>query len=154
MTMKRYPLNTSEETPGNLAENDRVILFDGVCKLCSFWCQFIIKVDNQQHFKLCSVQSDEGQSLLKYFKRPTDHFTTMLYIEGAQCFDKSDAFLNVMKKLNYPWRLFYLFKILPKGLRNWLYDRIALNRYALFGKYDSCMLPSKATEDRFLKNNR
>ncbi len=144
MTVVKYP--------PNIGVNDCVILFDGVCKLCNTWSQFIIKVDTQQRFKLCSVQSPEGQSILKHFRMPTDHFDTMLYVEGNQVFDKSDAFLNVVKHLGLPWRLLYLFKILPKGIRNWLYDRIALNRYYLFGKYDTCMLPSEENEHRFLRN--
>ncbi|HBY88811.1 MAG TPA: thiol-disulfide oxidoreductase [Colwellia sp.] len=139
--------------PPNVAENDCVILFDGVCKLCNVWTQFIVKVDTQQRFKLCSVQSPEGQSILTHFKMPTYHFDTMLYVEGNQVFAKSDAFLNVVKQLGLPWRLLYLFKILPKGIRNWLYDRIALNRYHLFGKYDTCMLPSEENEHRFLKSD-
>jgi len=137
--------------PPNIGVNDCVILFDGVCKLCNIWSQLIIKVDTQQHFKLCSVQSPEGQSILEYFNMPTDHFDTMLLVEGNQYFDKSDAFLNVVNKLELPWRLLYVFKVIPKGIRNWLYDRIALNRYSLFGKYDTCMLPSKENENRFLK---
>ena len=145
MTVVKYP--------PNVGENDCVILFDGVCKLCDFWTQFIVKVDTQQRFKLCSVQSPEGQSILNYFKIPTDHFDTMLLVEGKQCFEKSDAFLNTMRKLSYPWRLFTAFKILPKGIRNWLYDRIARNRYYLFGENDSCKLPSKENENRFLKGD-
>ena len=137
--------------PPNMSKNDCVILFDGVCKLCNHWSQFIIKVDKQQRFKLCSVQSPEGQSILKYFDMPTDQFDTMLYVEGSQCFEKSDAFLNVVKKLSYPWRLLYFFKIVPRRLRNWFYDRVALNRYALFGQYDTCMLPTTKNEARFLK---
>lgn len=138
--------------PPHVGVNDCIILFDGVCKLCNGWSQFIIKVDTKQHFKLCSVQSPEGQSILSHFDMPTDHFNTMLYVEGAKCFDKSDAVLNVINKLGFPWRVFFVFKILPKGLRNWFYDRVALNRYALFGKYDTCMLPSKENESRFLKS--
>ena len=143
---------TTVKYPPNVAVKDCVILFDGVCKLCNSWSQFIIKVDTQQRFKLCSVQSPEGQSILSHFKMPTDHFDTMLLVEGNQCFNKSDAFLNVINKLGLPWRLLYLFKIIPKGIRNWLYDRIALNRYNLFGKYDTCMLPSEENEHRFLKS--
>ena len=142
---------TVSKCPPNINVNDCVILFDGVCKLCNVWSQFIIKVDTQQRFKLCSVQSPEGRNILRHFEMPTDHFDTMLYVEGNQCYDKSDAFLNVINKLGLPWRLLYLFKIIPKGLRNWLYDRIALNRYNLFGKYDSCLLPTKENENRFLK---
>lgn len=138
--------------PPNVDANDCVILFDGVCKLCNFWSQFIIKVDTEHHFKLCSVQSPEGQQILRYFDMPTDHFDTMLYVEGDQCFEKSDAFFNVVNKLGFPWRVFYVFKILPKSIRNWLYDRIALNRYTLFGKFDTCILPSKENENIFLKS--
>ena len=138
--------------PPHIAAGDCIILFDGVCKLCSIWSQFIIKYDTQGRFKLCSVQSPEGQSILRYFEMPTDHFDTMLYVEGNQCFDKSDAFLNVIRKFGYPWRLLYVFKILPKCIRNWFYDRIALNRYSLFGKYDTCVVPSKENENRFVKN--
>ena len=141
-----------EKYPPNIGLNDYVILFDGVCKLCNAWSKFIIKYDNRQHFKLCSVQSPEGQSILAHFNMPTEHFDTMLHVEGNQCFDKSDAFLNVVNKLGFPWRVLFVFKIIPTAIRNWLYDRIALNRYSLFGKYDSCMLPSKENENRFLKN--
>jgi predicted DCC family thiol-disulfide oxidoreductase YuxK len=145
-------MNDLTKYPPNVGVNDCVILFDGVCKLCNTWSQFIIKVDTQQRFKLCSVQSPEGQNILRHFEMPTDHFDTMLYVEGNQFFDKSDAFLNVINKLGLPWRLLYIFKIIPKGIRNWLYDRIALNRYNLFGKYDTCMLPNKENENRFLKD--
>jgi predicted DCC family thiol-disulfide oxidoreductase YuxK len=67
--------------PPNVGKNDGVILFDDVCKLCNRWSLFIIKHDKQQRFKLCSVQSPEGQSILKHFEMPTDHFDTMLYVE-------------------------------------------------------------------------
>jgi predicted DCC family thiol-disulfide oxidoreductase YuxK len=143
---------TVENYPPNVEVNDCVILFDGVCKLCNAWCRFIIKYDNQKRFKLCSVQSPEGQKILEYFNMPTDHFDTMLYVEGKLSFDKSDAFLNIVNRLGYPWRILLVFKIIPKGIRNWLYDRIALNRYSLFGKYDSCLIPTKENDDRFLKN--
>lgn len=108
----------------NVGVNDCVILFDGVCKLCNAWSRFIIKVDTQQRFKLCSVQSPEGQNILRYFEMPTECFDTMLYVEGNQCFDKSDAFLSVISKPGLPWRLLYIFKIIPKGIRNWFYKRI------------------------------
>jgi predicted DCC family thiol-disulfide oxidoreductase YuxK len=143
---------TVEKYPPNVDVNDCVILFDGICKLCNAWSKFIIKYDNRQRFKLCSVQSPEGQSILAHFNMPTDYFDTMLYVEGNQYFDKSDAFLNIINKLGFPWRILYVFKIIPTGIRNWLYDRIALNRYSLFGKYDSCMMPSKDNDHRFLKN--
>jgi predicted DCC family thiol-disulfide oxidoreductase YuxK len=136
--------------PPSIQENDRVILFDGVCTLCNFWSRFIIKYDKNHCFKLCSVQSVEGQKILAHFNFPIDRFETMLYVEGNQCYQKSDAFFNVCYVLGLPWSLPCVFRILPKGLRNWLYDRIALNRYTLFGKNDICRLPAADHENRYV----
>lgn len=80
--------------PPNIKENDQVILFDGVCKLCNVWSNFIIKHDTKHKFKLCSVQFPEGQKILKYFNLPTEYFDTMLYVEGVRFYQKSDAFLT------------------------------------------------------------
>lgn len=137
--------------PPNVSEGENVILFDGVCKLCHAWSKFIVRYDHKRAFKLCSVQSDEGQRILAYFDLPTRHFDTMLYVEGDAYYDKSDAFFKIVSKLGMPWRLLVVFRLLPKAFRNWAYDRIALNRYQLFGKYDSCLLPTSDHQDRFLK---
>ena len=140
--------------PPNVKENDRIILFDGVCKLCNAWSNFIIKNDTKHHFKLCSVQSLEGQKILNHFGFPTTYFETMLYIEGSQYYQKSDAFLNIIYIMGKPWSLAYVFKILPKVVRDCLYDRIALNRYFLFGKYNYCQLPSADHEQRYISETK
>ncbi len=140
-------------TPPCMGKDDKVILFDGVCKLCNAWSRFIIKNDNQHIFKLSSVQSKEGQAILQHFSMPIDYFDTMLYVDGMEKYEKSDAFLEIMKQLNAPWRFFLILGIVPRPLRNWLYDRIALNRYKLFGKYDQCLLPAPDHESRFLSND-
>lgn len=130
--------------------NDQIILFDGVCKLCNRWSRFIIRFDSQRHFKLCAVQSDAGQRILKQLGYPLDHFETMLLVRGEQVFAKSDAFIEIARQLPMPWSLAKVFKIFPQKCRDWFYDRIALNRYRLFGKYDTCVLPSPDNEQRFL----
>ena len=144
---------SQNDMPPFIKQADKVILFDGVCKLCNRWSQFIIKYDKAHHFKLCSVQSSEGKAILKYFNMPTNTFETMLYIEGNQKFEKSDAFLNIIKHMSYPWKLFRAFKIIPKPIRDWLYDRIALNRYRLFGKYEQCVLPTADHQSRFISHD-
>lgn len=144
----------SNSFPPNMDENSKVILFDGVCKLCNGWSRFIIKYDRHRVFTLASVQSREGQLILKYFNMPTDHFDTMLYIEGNHSFDKSDAFLEIINYLDQPWKSIIVLRLFPKRFRDWCYDRIALNRYFLFGKYDHCLLPTPDHERRFLKNEQ
>ena len=136
--------------PPYIQQHDSVILFDGVCKLCNAWSNFIITYDVDKRFKLASVQSDEGKAILRHFGYPTDVYETMLVVEGTVCFEKSDAFFAVIKKLNYPWKLLTVFRVIPIPVRNWLYDRVALNRYQLFGKYDYCTLPTQDHDGRYL----
>lgn len=138
--------------PPKVSEYDQIILFDAVCKLCNGWSRFIIRVDQHHKFKLCSVQSQEGQAILEWFALPLDNFTTMLLVQGNRAFTKSDSFIQIMKQLPLPFSLLVILKLLPKRMRDWLYDRIALNRYRLFGKYEVCMLPSADHKQRFLDN--
>lgn len=133
-----------------LNEGDKVILFDGVCKLCSAWARFLIKYDKKKVFKLATVQSPEGQAILEFYGLPRDTFQTMAFIDGETLYTQSSAFLKVMRLLPFPWPMFSVFTLLPKKVRDWLYDRIALNRYALFGKYDTCLIPAADHEARFL----
>jgi predicted DCC family thiol-disulfide oxidoreductase YuxK len=137
--------------PPNITRKDRVILFDGVCKLCNAWSNFIIKHDKKHLFKLCSVQSDEGQAILKHFGLATDVYDSMVYVEGDTFYQQSDAFFQVIAKLGYPWKAVLVFRLIPGFIRNWLYDRIAFNRYRLFGKYDYCSLPTPDHEARYLR---
>lgn len=130
---------------------DKVILFDGVCKLCHAWSRFIMKYDTQHKFKLASVQSNAGKAILAHFNYPTDSFATMLVVHDNTCLQKSEAFMYVMKTLGFPWKLFGCLKIFPPVIRNWGYDRIALNRYKIFGKYESCFLPSPDDQKRFIQ---
>ncbi len=136
--------------PPYLKPNDCVILFDGVCKLCNAWSRFVIRFDKKWALKLSSVQSVEGQAILEHFDLPTDYFETILYVENGECFEKSEAFFKIMSKLGMPWVLACLFRIVPLSLRDWAYDRVALNRYRLFGKYDQCLLPTADHNARFL----
>ena len=141
---------STDKLPPNIGVSDKVILFDGVCKLCNAWSNFIIKHDRHRVFKLCSVQSKEGKQILLHFGLPSETYETMLYVEGNQSFQKSEAFFQIITQLGYPWKIVCIFKVIPKPLRDWMYDRIALNRYSLFGKYDYCTLPSPDHEARFL----
>lgn len=140
--MSRYPPKVNV--------GDKVILFDGVCKLCNRWSQFIIAFDHEKKFKLCSVQSLEGKAILDHFGLSTEVFDTMLLVEDDICYKQSDAFLRVVADLQFPWKALSVFKFIPRPIRNWAYDRIALNRYALFGRYDRCVLPTPDHEQRFL----
>jgi predicted DCC family thiol-disulfide oxidoreductase YuxK len=136
--------------PPHIQAGDRVVLFDGVCRLCNGWAKFLIRHDHERRFRLCSVQSAEGQAILAWFGLPTDAFETMAYVEGETLFVRSDAVLRVVAQLPGAWRLLAVLRFLPRVLRDWCYDRIALNRDRLFGRYDSCLLPDADHQQRFL----
>lgn len=136
--------------PPGVNSGDQIILFDALCKLCNRWSRFIIRFDKQHRFKLCSVQSEQGQAILQWFGYPLDQFETMLLVQGNQAIVKSNAFLEIVRRLPFPWPLLRVAKILPQKVRDWCYDRVALNRYKLFGKYEYCLMATPDHEQRFL----
>ncbi len=138
-----------ECAPG-IGQRDRVVLFDGVCKLCSAWARFLIRFDKHRRFRLATVQSPEGQAILHWYGLPTDHYNTMLLLEGPKLYTESTALIRVLWRLPPPWPLFSVGWLVPRPLRNWLYRRVALNRYRLFGKYEQCALPDGDHRERFL----
>ncbi|MEH6491967.1 thiol-disulfide oxidoreductase DCC family protein [Halopseudomonas sp.] len=132
---------------------DRIILFDAVCKLCNGWANFLITHDRRRVYRLCSVQSTAGEQLLQQFGYSSERVTTMLVIEQGCCFEKSAAFFRVMSGLGWPWRMLGVLRVVPRPVRDWLYDRIALNRYRWFGRYDYCTLPNADHAKRFLDDD-
>jgi len=139
--------------PGVRAE-DRVVLFDGVCRLCAGWVRFLLRHDRERRFLLCSVQSAEGQAILQHFGLPTDRFDSMLLVEGPHAHYRSDAFLRIVRDLPGAWPLLAGLRAIPRPLRDWCYERIALNRYRLFGRNAQCLLPMPEHAGRFLPNDR
>lgn len=130
--------------------NRHIILFDGVCNLCNGTVQFIIKRDKKGIFKFASLQSTIGQSLLKQFNLSTDTFHSFVYIKNNEYFTKSTAALSIAKELGGVWKLLYGFIIIPKFIRDSIYNLISKNRYKVFGKSETCMLPTTNIKERFL----
>ncbi|WP_268796484.1 thiol-disulfide oxidoreductase DCC family protein [Pseudomonas huanghezhanensis] len=133
-----------------LAPGETVVLFDGVCKLCKGWVKFLIRHDPDARIRLATVQSPEGQALLVWAGLPLDTFDTMAVIRDTQYWIRSNAFFEVVALLPTPWPMLRLLRVFPRPLRDWVYDRIALNRYRLFGKHDACWLPTPDQQRRFL----
>lgn len=134
----------------SLLTNKKIILFDAQCKLCSAWCNFMIANDAHAKFKLCSVQSSKGELLLSHFGYSTKNYGSMVYVENGQAFTQSTAFFKIIKQLGYPWKTICVFSLLPDQFNNWLYNKIAVNRYALFGKYRYCRLALEQDKAHYL----
>lgn len=143
-------MNQNLQLAPGVSPEDRVVLFDGVCRLCSAWARFLIKFDRDRRFKLATVQSPEGQAILQWHGFPTDYYETMLLVEGQNMYTKSSAFFRVMRRLPWPWPMVCIGWVVPSIVRDWFYDRVALNRYRLFGRYETCIVPDKDHDSRFL----
>lgn len=128
-----------------------IVLFDEICVLCNGWAKFLMQYDPHARFKLASVQSTFGQEILKYYKMPTDRFDTMLVIKNAQVYYESTGFLKVIEELGFPFSCLRIGYFVPKVIRDFLYRRIALNRYRLFGTTDQCLLLSSQNKQHFLE---
>jgi predicted DCC family thiol-disulfide oxidoreductase YuxK len=139
-------------SPHSLEEknNRSIILFDGVCNLCNRSVQFIIKRDPSGKFSFASLQSRTGKQLMNRFEGDAEDIYSILLIKNGILFDRSDALLEIAKDLNGAWPAFRVFRFLPKVFRDSLYKLIANNRYRLFGKQDSCLLPTADLRARFI----
>ena len=127
-----------------------VILFDGVCNLCNGSVQFVIRHDRKKLFRFASLQSESGQQLLQQHQLPQTDFNSFVLIENGKVFTRSTAALKVAQKLSGPVKLLYGFIIVPKFIRDAVYNFISKNRYKWFGKKDSCMIPTPELRNRFL----
>lgn len=135
--------------PRTLNKPESVILFDGVCNLCSGAVQFVIKRDPAATFKFASLQSDYGQQQLERFGLDKSSFHSIILIRGDQFFERSDAALEITRGLRRGWPLLYGFKIVPRFIRDGIYNLIGRNRYKLFGKKDACWIPTPELKSRF-----
>ena len=127
-----------------------IVLFDGLCNLCNSSVNFIIKRNNLGKFKFASLQSEIGIELTNKYYIDTNVVDSIVLIKNDKVFIKSDAVLEILKDFPIVWRLFRIVIILPKFVRDWMYDIIAKLRYRIFGKKDECPIPPKDVQDRFL----
>ena len=136
--------------------NDKkIVLFDGVCNLCTNTVQFIIKRDKKDIFRFASLQSEIGKQLLdeRHIDATTNNSIVVIEPQVAY-YVKSSAAIEIAKELGGLWPALQVFSyILPEGVRDATYQFIANNRYKWFGKKDSCMIPTPALKSKFLDQN-
>lgn len=126
-----------------------VILFDGVCNLCNGWIRFILKREKNQWYNFASLQSETGKKMLGEHHIPKE-MSSIILIEGDKVYEKSDAVLRICRNLTYPWYLGRWLWVVPKALRDRIYDFVAANRYKWFGKQEQCGLIETDQRIRFL----
>jgi predicted DCC family thiol-disulfide oxidoreductase YuxK len=136
-------------TPAEV-KNKSIILFDGVCNLCTASVQFIIKRDPEAKFLFTSIQQADSDLLPSGFTREVLTLESILLLEQDKLFMRSTAALKIARKLNALWPLLYVFILIPAFIRDPIYNFIARNRYRWFGKQDQCMLPTEELKSRFI----
>lgn len=136
----------------NLPPSKKIILFDGVCNLCNSAVQFVIQYDKNDVFRFVALQSPLGKEIVKYLGIDTKNIDSIvLYEPGVAYYYKSAAAIEIARDLGGFWHLGTVFRIIPTGIRNLLYDYIAKNRYKWYGKKESCMIPTPELKIKFLE---
>ncbi|MEM8851842.1 MAG: DCC1-like thiol-disulfide oxidoreductase family protein [Pseudomonadota bacterium] len=126
-----------------------VIVFDGVCVLCSGFFRFMLARDGGR-FAFVTAQSPVGQAMYRDLGLPTEAFETNLVIVDGQVHQRLGAFAAAMGTLAWPWRALAVARFIPEPLKSWAYHRVARNRYKIFGRTDTCVVPTPDIRARFL----
>jgi len=139
----------AEQIPTIRKPPQRIIFFDGVCNLCNWSVQTVIRNDKKNKFQFASLQSTFTAN---FFKQHNFHNTSdsIIYFNGDSFYEKSNAALRISKHLRFPYPVLIAFWIFPAFIRNAFYNWVARNRYKWFGKRESCMIPTSDLKSRFL----
>lgn len=130
--------------------NKTILLIDGYCNLCNSSVQFILRHERNNNIYFASLQSTIGKDILDFYKIDTRVTDSVILIDANKAYLKSTAILKVCKNLKGFYRLIYAFIIIPKFIRDWIYDGVAKRRYKWFGKQTQCIIPTNQLNTRFL----
>jgi predicted DCC family thiol-disulfide oxidoreductase YuxK len=146
--MRRDPTHQFTNPPTR--QLSPVILFDGVCNLCNGLVSFVIARDPAGRFQFAALQSDAARQLLGALTTIAPLPDSLVLVEDGRVFTRSAAALRVARGLRFPWPLAYGLVVVPRPLRDWVYDLVARNRYRWFGRRDLCLIPTPDVRVRFL----
>ncbi len=133
--------------------DEPIILFDGVCNFCNSAVNFVIKRDKKSVLKFATLQSSIANQLLAKNNLPTNDLSSFVFIENNKIYTRSAAALKVCRYLNGLWPMMYGFMVVPKFIRDGIYNWISKNRYQWFGKKEECMVPTAEVKSRFLNES-
>ena len=127
-----------------------IVVFDAQCLLCNGWVQFLLKHDRKGVFQFASIQGAAGQAFLAQAGLRVEGLQTLLLVDGPKTWQHTAAILRVVHGLGWPWRLAWVGWLVPAPLRDVLYRWVARNRYWMFGRAETCLLPPPEFASRFL----
>ncbi|MBV7455851.1 thiol-disulfide oxidoreductase DCC family protein [Acidovorax sp. sif1233] len=127
-----------------------IVVFDAQCLLCNGWVRFLLRHDRAGRIRFASMQGATGRRLLAGVGLQVDGLQTLLVIEGGRSWQHTAAILRVLHRLGWPWRLAWLGWLVPAPVRDALYRRVARNRYRIWGRSETCLVPAPGMATRFL----
>jgi predicted DCC family thiol-disulfide oxidoreductase YuxK len=148
---------TDSPTQGpSVAEGVHLVLYDGVCGLCSRLLRFLLAHDHRAVFAFASLQSGTGTAMVERYGGNPDELTSFYVLASyrtghARMFSRSSAALFVAGELGWPWKAAVLMRILPTALLDRVYDVVARNRYRVFGRHEQCLTPRPEFRTRFVE---
>lgn len=128
-----------------------VVFIDGSCGLCSRSARLIARHDRKGEFRICPTQSPTGRAVLQHYGLDADDPESWLYLVDGAAFGSLDAVIRAGARLGGVGWLLQAFRPLPRRVQDWLYRRIARNRYRLFGRTDICAAPDQALRERLIE---
>jgi len=133
-----------------LSNQNPIVLFDGVCNLCNGTVKFALKQDKKAILRFASLQSEAGKVIMRKYGMDENQLNTFVFVQDDKLFTRSTAALKMFRSFGGLWVLLYVLIIIPKPIRDAVYNFIASNRYRWFGKEEACMIPSPEVRARFL----
>ena len=127
-----------------------IIFFDGHCILCNRTVDFLLRKDRKQRLKYASLQSDLSRTFLLQINAQALKEDTVIFYHKGQLLVRSDAVLKIAGILGFPYSILIVFKIIPRGWRDHIYDYIARNRFSWFGRNSTCRMPDDQTRERII----
>jgi predicted DCC family thiol-disulfide oxidoreductase YuxK len=127
-----------------------IIVFDGNCVLCSGFAKFIVRTDRARSFRLMAAQTPLGAALYRHYGLAPLDYESNILIEGGSAWTKSEGTIRIFERLGLPWSLMGIARLLPRAVRDRLYEIVARNRLRWFGVRESCYMPAPEEADRFL----
>lgn len=147
----RKPYSYREDPAVPSFEDDRALaVMDGDCALCSWGARTIAKLDHSEKFRICPLQSPTGKALGLHYGLALDDPETWLFLENGRAWTGMEAIIRIGEALGGVCKLATALRIFPRPVREWMYRRIALNRYR-FGKTDMCSLPDERLRRRLIQ---
>lgn len=127
-----------------------LVLFDGACNLCAASSGFLARHDHAGALRFCPMQSELGAALLRRHALPQSDYKTFVVLDGDRLHFRSDAALYLAPYLGRPWSWLAILKVIPRPIRDGLYDMVARSRYRVFGRRTACLIPPRGAADRLV----